>query len=134
MERWVAKLIAFFLIFITMTISGLLPIKVENWFHRKGEKGLYYLSIINCFGGGVFFGAYLMHMAPEVREVLEDSLLTPNNIIYPIPELMTAVGFFLLLYVDKLVMWLSTKKKISPEDHEEKLGSRVKAESFGGLC
>ena len=116
MERWLAKLLAALIILTCNSLAGLLPVKVSGWFTSKGDRGLHYLSLANCFGGGVFFGAYLMHMAPEVRLLMEEVYLDPKSIIYPLPELMTAVGFFLVLFVDSFVNMLVSKRKKEEEE------------------
>ena len=103
MERWVAKVIALFCILIVMLVSSLLPIKVSGYFNSRGEKGQYVLRCMTIFGGGVFFSTYLLHMAPEVRELLEETLLGPKDIHYPIPELITGAGFFLVLLIEKII-------------------------------
>ena len=77
--------------------------QVSSWYQAKGARGELYVSVLNCFGGGVFFGTFLMHMAPEVRRILDKHLLDPYNIHYPLPELATGCGFFMLLFLDKFV-------------------------------
>ena len=103
MERWVAKVIALYGILIVMLVSSLLPIKVSGYFAKKGEKGKYILSCMTVFGGGVFLSTYLLHMAPEVRELLEEHLMEPNDIGYPLPELIIGGGFFLVLLMEKVI-------------------------------
>ncbi len=68
------------------------------------------LDIMTCFGGGVLFGTYLITMTPEVRMLLEHGV--SHDIDYPLPEVLTGLGFFMMLFVEKLVHHLSS--------HEEK--------------
>ena len=56
-----------------------------------------------CFGGGVFFTIYLLHMMPEVQDIIGHVLLDPNDIDYQVAELIVASGFFIVLTVDLLV-------------------------------
>ncbi len=107
MERWVAKVIALFIILVVIFFFTVLPIAVAGAFHRYGKTGQRALSILNCFGGGVFFGAYLIFMTPEVRDILNETLLIPNNITYPLPEFFIGLGFFILMFVEKGVLSLS---------------------------
>ena len=99
--------------------------QVSKWYHSKGAKGRYYLSILNCFGGGVFLGTAVMHLIPEVKDQLDESLLEPYNITYPIAELCIGFGFFLLLFVDKIATIAShnharkQKKTFKTENHAE---------------
>ena len=59
-------------------------------YHKRTSfsSGIRIISWLMCFGGGVFFGTYLMDMAPGVREILHYSLLKPNGITYPLPEFL----------------------------------------------
>ena len=43
-----------------------------------------------CFGGGVFFATYMLHMNPEVHEILHYALIKPNHITYPLADLLIA--------------------------------------------
>ena len=105
MERWELKILVIFLLWLIIGFCAVLPIKVSNYFAVR----THILSMISCFGGGVFFGTYLLHMAPEVRFLLEGALLNPNGIDYPLPELFTGCGFFLVLYLEKIVVTINRK-------------------------
>lgn len=76
-------------------------LQVSKFFIAQGQPGRRVMGVMNCFAGGVFFGSYLLHMAPEVRMLLEASWLKPKNIIYPFPELFMGLGFFMVLYLEK---------------------------------
>ena len=119
MERWLVKLVALLLIFIITEICTLLPIKVSVYFIRMGSKGEKIISYLMCFGGGVFLGLYMLHMGPDVRELLGKSLLQPYNITYPLAEFITALGFFLMLFVEKLVMKIQKNSSHKPVHNGE---------------
>ncbi len=114
MERWEAKIVALFIILVVIFACTALPIVVAGAFIRRGETGRKALSILNCFGGGVFFGAYLIIMTPEVRHLLDETLLIPNDITYPLPEFFIGIGFFILMFVEKAVL---TANKIKDDTH-----------------
>ena len=61
------------------------------------------LGGLSCFSGGIFLATYLLDMAPEVRLLLERSLLRPRHIRYPLPEFIIGSGFFFILVVELLV-------------------------------
>ncbi len=112
MERWTAKVLAIIGIFILPLICTLLPIKVHDFFIKKGRKGEKLLSWMMCFGGGVFFATYILHMGPEVRLILNDALIKPYGITYPLPELIISMGFFLVLFIEKLTLKLQKRKQL----------------------
>lgn len=103
MERWLAKLIALVVIFVIVFAFTLLPIKVSRTFIRKGEKGKRIISCFMCFGGGVFLGVYMIHMAPDVRLLLDEVLMVPFGITYPVPDLIIVCGFFLMVFSENFV-------------------------------
>jgi len=107
MERWVAKVIAGVVMFVAILVCFLLPIKLTGFFLRKGNRGQYYLDLLACFAGGVFLAAYLMFMAPSVRELLVESLMRPNGIEYPLPDMLIGIGFFVLLLINRTVITMS---------------------------
>jgi len=104
MPRWVVKLFALVGTFLLPLICTLLPYKVSGYIVRKGASGKRLLSYLMCLGGGIFFGTYLLHMGPEVQTILRDSLLDPYGITYPVAELIAGVGFFIVLFAEKLVL------------------------------
>jgi len=66
LERWEVKVICTMALFVSMSIFVLLPIRVARAVSKQGKRGLLIISILSCFGGGVFFGAFLTHMNPDV--------------------------------------------------------------------
>lgn len=126
MEIFVEKMIVLVLMFVLMTFCGLLPIKVGPWFTKNPKKSKYYISLVNSFGGGVFFGTYFMFMAPSARETMDEYLLEPNGIFYPIPELAACIGFFMMVYIDKFVM-LATKNMDNKQDKTKKKNKAKKS-------
>lgn len=112
MERWEAKIVSLLLIFLLPFIFTLLPYKLSGYFGKKGAQGKKVLSCLMCFGGGVFFATFMLHLGPEVRLMLHTSLLVPYNIHYPIPDLSMAFGFFFVLYVEKFAIRFNTKRQL----------------------
>ena len=100
------KIIALFVILITIFVSTALPIKLEEWFKSKGRIGQVIISAVMCFGGGFFLGTFLLHTTPEVQEHVTKYITIPYKIDYPLPYLIIGGGFFLMLFMEKAVMEL----------------------------
>ena len=64
----------------------------------------------------MFFGTFMLHMMPEVREILEHALIKPNEMEYPFAEFLMATGFFVVLLIEKFA--LSVHAKV--QDHKAK--------------
>ena len=127
MDRITAKILSLILIFLIIFICTILPIWLSKWVEKKGEKGLLVISVLTCFGGGVFLGAYLMHLHPEAREILEEAWLHPSDIDYPVPELIIGAGFFMVLFLEYAIIWYSEKqlKTSVPVGHSQVVKSTL---------
>jgi len=99
------------IMFIDMPICFLLPVKMVDVFQKWGTRGQLVLDVLTCFAGGVFLASYLVFMAPAVRVLIEDNLMTPNRIAYPLPDMIIGLGFFGMMTIDKLVKFISKKTK-----------------------
>ena len=117
MPRWAVKLFALVGTFLLPLLCTLLPYKVSGYIARKGATGKRLLSYLMCLGGGIFFGTYLLHMGPEVQTILKHSLLDPHGITYPVAELIVGVGFFIVLFAEKLVLrWNKRRTRLKSKD------------------
>jgi len=110
MKRWHIKAICGALMLVAMLICFLLPIKLTVYFRRRGDNGQHYLDLLACFAGGVFLAAYLIFMAPAVRELIFINLMVPNGIEYPLPDMLIGIGFFILLLLNRVVISMSKIK------------------------
>ncbi|KAI8487579.1 hypothetical protein Bbelb_345720 [Branchiostoma belcheri] len=62
-----------------------------------------FLSNVNSFVGGVFFATCFLHLLPDVRKDLGASLSRYGVVsVYPIAELVTCAGFFIVHLVEGL--------------------------------
>jgi len=66
MDRWLAKLIGLILTFLLPFIFTVIPHRMAGWIERYGNCGRRIICLLMCFGGGIFFATYLLHMGPEV--------------------------------------------------------------------
>lgn len=107
MKRWEIKIVCGVVMLIAMLVCFLLPIKLTVFFRRRGDNGQYYLDLLSCFAGGVFLAAYLIFMAPAVRELLLVNVMIPYRIEYPLPDMLIGVGFFILLILNRVVISIS---------------------------
>ncbi|ELT91733.1 hypothetical protein CAPTEDRAFT_119498 [Capitella teleta] len=114
MERWVTKIISLVLIFGISLVANLLPIKVSSHFVRQGARGEKILSCLMCFGGGVFFATYMMHLAPEVNQIVHEALIEPYGINYPLSELIMVLGFFMILFLEYFVHAMGKSNHADP--------------------
>jgi len=113
----------------------LLPIRLTGFFRRKGDNGQYFLDLLACFAGGVFLAAYLIFMAPSVRELILENLMRPRGIEYPLPDMLIGIGFFLLLLLNRVVITMSKitkRRKLKKEESKRSTAMFPESELSGG--
>ena len=88
------KIIAFITILITGICGGFLSLWLAT--SKKSER---LFSLGNAFAGGIFLGAGLIHMLPDAQEGLGH--LGRN---YPWAFLICAIGFLMILFLEKVVI------------------------------
>lgn len=86
------KILSAMAIIIVGLIGGTIPIVASRF-----ENSRRFFSLGNAFAGGVFLGAGLIHLLPDGTR----KLATVST--FPIGGLLAAVGFALLLLVDRVV-------------------------------
>ena len=130
MELRTAKIIALFGQVVVLALFTLLPIKVIRAVESKGTKGELFLSCFRCFGGGALLGSYMLHQTPEIRELLQEVLLDRNNIHYPVPEAIAGGGFFLFLFIERLVQIMNHRAE--KRDKAKAMDKHLKKMQSGG--
>ncbi|CAH2294799.1 zinc transporter ZIP2 [Pelobates cultripes] len=90
------------LLFITL-ICGLAP-PFASWFLKSSVKESYQLVVclISSFAAGIFLGACLLHV---VADSLTDIASELSYINYPMGELILSLGFFLVLFIERFVLY-----------------------------
>uniref|UniRef100_A0AC34R0I6 Zinc transporter ZIP1 n=1 Tax=Panagrolaimus sp. JU765 TaxID=591449 RepID=A0AC34R0I6_9BILA len=116
MQTFVLKLILISVMVILTIIAGLFPVRIlkilrkraaEAGSPRKQRYVSLTLCLLTCFSGGVFFATCFLHLLPELQEQLnqmEDKY--DYHIHYPIAELLSCGGFFLLFALEEIVIML----------------------------
>lgn len=122
MNRLVCKIIALIGTFVLPLLATLAPYRLHSCISKRGAQGKRALSYLMCLGGGIFFGTYLLHMGPEVRKMLKESL----PVDYPVADLLTGVGFFFVLFAEKIVLRWNKKRSQQNDDGESDLKSELK--------
>lgn len=87
------KIISILLIIIAGVVGGLIP--TRKAFAQQGSNKL---ILGNAFAGGVFLGAGFLHMLPDG---IDNFTAMNTGIDYPLALLVAALGFMLILFIDK---------------------------------
>lgn len=105
------KIIAGLLIFLATLLSIIYPIK-----QRKLPRHNTALELADALASGIFLGTALFHMLPDAIAGFSS---LKNNLNYPVAELICALGFFLLLFLERLSYF------IGPKNHANALSYMV---------
>ncbi|XP_070585433.1 zinc transporter ZIP2 isoform X1 [Erythrolamprus reginae] len=119
-------------------VCGLIPAQIK-WFHINMARGKHrrILSFIGCFSAGVFLGACIMHMVADAlrdieteirkRQHMESARHKENSTymdidngseMYPYGELIISLGFFLVFFIESVVLHCCPQAVHSHGSHE----------------
>jgi len=97
------KTLAGILIFLTALVVVIYPLKL-----RITPKHNRSLELADAFASGIFLGAALFHMLPDAIQIFSATL---KNNHYPLAELLCAIGFLVLLFLERLSNYFTHAKK-----------------------
>ena len=115
------KLILSGIFFFSTFFCSTIPICIFSWIKNRNKSNstrthfsLFSLntliSCVTCFGGGIFLGACLLDLLPEVTYHINMTLKTEfqydNQQLkrYPIAELLIGFGLFLVLFIEQTIL------------------------------
>lgn len=127
MELFVAKLIVLTGMFVVTLTFSMLPLKLVSVAKRTLDPQRRYqykraIGLLNCFGGGVFLGACLLDLFPEVRDELNEAFdrldITSS---YPVAEFVMVFGFFLAFIVEQIMLAFREQRMSFADDERSPL-------------
>ncbi|KAG7474596.1 zinc transporter ZIP1 [Solea senegalensis] len=63
------------------------------------------LSLISCFAGGVFFATCLLDLLPDYLQAIDEAFSNAGiTLQFPLPEFIVAMGFFLVLVLEQIIL------------------------------
>jgi len=73
------------------------------------------ISLLSCFGGGVFLGACLLDLFPEVRDQLGETFDQMHIVSsFPVAEFVMVFGFFMAFIMEQIVLtWQENGDELS---------------------
>ncbi|XP_008297206.1 zinc transporter ZIP1 [Stegastes partitus] len=75
------------------------------------------LSLISCFAGGVFFATCLLDLLPDYLQGISEAFSNAGIMLqFPLPEFIVAMGFFLVLVLEQVVLALKDRSSLQQEE------------------
>ncbi|TKR96064.1 hypothetical protein L596_010141 [Steinernema carpocapsae] len=116
MEVFTLKVILLVAMIAFTIVAGMFPVRLLKLLRKRaalaatpGKASVMSLTLclLTCFSGGVFLGTCFMHLFPELLEHLEKMKQSYSyDLHYPVAELLSCLGFFLLFFLEELVLKL----------------------------
>ncbi|KAL3997911.1 ZIP Zinc transporter family protein [Acanthocheilonema viteae] len=110
------KFILLIVMFAVTFGAGMVPVKVLKILRKhaasastsaKQRNVSLVLCLLTCFSGGVFFATCFLHLFPELTECLNEMKQEYGfSVSYPLAELLSCIGFFLLFFVEEVILLL----------------------------
>ncbi|XP_003457618.1 zinc transporter ZIP3 [Oreochromis niloticus] len=80
------------------------------------------LSLISCFAGGVFFATCLLDLLPDYLQSINEAFSSAGiKLQFPLPEFIVAMGFFLVLVLEQIILAFKDQTSPSPEERRSLL-------------
>lgn len=114
MDLNILKLILITVMICATVIAGLAPMRVLRFLRhsaahasssRQHKHVSLVLCLLTCFSGGVFLATCFLHLFPElVDNIRKLDEVYGFYVDYPIAELLSCAGFFLLFFLEEVVI------------------------------
>lgn len=99
-----SKVVSGCVLFLVTLFCGVVPFalirSMTDTGARHGGSTASRLNSLQSFASGIFLATCLLHLLPEAREAIDDSLKSD----LPISEMIVSFGFLLLLVVENLIL------------------------------
>ncbi|XP_008428845.1 zinc transporter ZIP1 [Poecilia reticulata] len=116
------KLVALVVLLSVTLLSGFVPLCVVRPGGRCGadpERRRRLLALISCFSGGVFMATCLLDLLPDFLQSIGEAFRDAGiKLQFPLPEFIVAMGFFLVLVLEQIV--LAFKDQAPPQLEERR--------------
>lgn len=104
-----AKCTAMVCMFLATVVLGSLPYVLNHYFQwTKKNATMRTARLVQCllhFGGGVLLATTLIHLLPEVQEVIEhlQGCHQLPEVEFPLAETLICAGFFLMYFIEECI-------------------------------
>jgi len=119
------KLITLFSMAVVTFLFGMLPLKIFSQLRNNTDitsriRWRHFISFCSCFAGGVFIGACLLDLLPDVEESFQKVFKEIQeeykiDLDYPVAQFVLVFGFFLILLIEQTVLHFQEKWEAETE-------------------
>ncbi|XP_023657021.1 zinc transporter ZIP1 isoform X2 [Paramormyrops kingsleyae] len=117
------KLVSLFVLLFVTLVSGcsaLCIIRGRGMCNADPEARRKVLGLVSCFAGGVFLATCLLDLVPDYLVEINNAFSNLGiTLQFPLPEFILAMGFFLVLVMEQIVLVLRDKSGGFTGEREE---------------
>lgn len=132
MELVVAKILVLSALFVITFVCGIIPVRfvkfanARSWTEVGKRRYIFAMSFLSCFGAGVFLATCFLGLFPDVVVTLSTAFSNLNiRTSYPVPEFILVFGFFIILFMEQVVLSVKEKQYEEGSDKKPLLSSKV---------
>ncbi|MFH4974106.1 hypothetical protein AB6A40_000815 [Gnathostoma spinigerum] len=120
-------------LFVLTFGASMLSFAVRHAAERNGGAFTKLFSLLSVFGGGVFLGTCLIDLLPDSIHSIHDAMIKLHiSSEFPLPEVLIALGFILVLTIEQLTMYAKEKNWIRSslvDGHHDMIHDELLADS-----
>jgi hypothetical protein len=108
MDQLYIRIICMVILFLISGIFFLLPLFIKKILIKRKKIFDTITSILNCLSSGIFFGIITLDLWPAaIEEFKQEAEMRKIEIKFPIAELCTGLGFFLIYMIEEFQEYFS---------------------------
>ncbi|XP_061838939.1 zinc transporter ZIP1-like isoform X2 [Nerophis lumbriciformis] len=105
LESKVAALVVLLVVTLLFSLIPLFLVQGAGLCSIRPETRRRLLTLINCFAGGVFLATCLLDLLPDYLQGISAAFASAGiTLQFPLPEFIVAMGFFLVLVLEQVVL------------------------------
>ncbi|XP_007543084.1 zinc transporter ZIP1 [Poecilia latipinna] len=132
------KLVALVVLLSVTMLFGFVPLCVVRAGGRCGgdpERRRRLLALISCFSGGVFMATCLLDLLPDFLQSIGEAFRDAGiKLQFPLPEFIVAMGFFLVLVLEQIVLAFKDQSPPQLEERRALMADSGVQTAGGGLA
>ena len=118
--QWEIKLVGTAILLFLCMFFGCIPLKLRPNNGVESQRRDFFISLANCFAGGVFFNTVMLDMLPEVEENMQEALkFAKIESEFPLGHFLVALGFLFMLFLEQFIYSYCHNSIVDHHAHHE---------------
>ena len=102
--HWGIKLVGTVILLVLCMFFGIIPLKLRRSDGVQTPRRALFISLANCFAGGVFFSTVILDLFPMVKVKMHEALIYAEiETEFPMGDFLVGVGFLFMLLLEQII-------------------------------